>query len=96
MSAPGEHMGGFKGTSAVTQEVNWHLLTMLWSVARLEPATLQSPSQVSTSLSTVANRARALLLFLVIMSERKECLDFLSSQEVALENTFCPSTDLST
>ena len=32
------------------------------------------------SLSTAANRARTLLLFLVMMSEKKDCLAFLSSR----------------
>ena len=32
------------------------------------------------SLSTVANNARALFLFLVIMSEKKDCLDFFNSK----------------
>lgn len=41
-----------KGTSAVTQEVDWYLSTYrspyfftMWSVAIIEPATLWSPSQ---------------------------------------------------
>lgn len=32
------------------------------------------------SLSTVVNKARALLLFLAMMSEKKDCLAFLSSK----------------
>ena len=32
------------------------------------------------SLSTVANKAQALFLFLVIMSEKKDCLDFFNSK----------------
>ena len=32
------------------------------------------------SLSTVANKAQALFLFLVIMSEKKDCLDYFNSK----------------
>ena len=63
---PGEHTwGGFnallKGTVAVAQEVNLHLFSyqstsILWSVAGLEPATVQSPRQVSTDWATATQK----------------------------------------